>query len=89
MFRKVKLDLFLIIKKAYSMFQCLHALMSNDYPDNEGRNVSRKVKKWIRWIPQINRRFKLIFDGLRINNINALGWVIRDSNGIIKIEVDI
>ena len=33
----------------------------------------------------INGRFKLNFDGSRINNISALGWVIRDSNGIIAL----
>ena len=36
------------------------------------------------WIPPINERFKLNFDGSRIENKNALGWVIKDSNGIIK-----
>ena len=32
----------------------------------------------------INNRFKLKFDGSRVQNISALGWVIRDSNGITK-----
>ena len=42
------------------------------------------MEEWIRWIPPINNRFKLNFDGSRVQNISALGWVIRDSNGIIK-----
>ena len=33
----------------------------------------------------MNGRFKLNFDDSRINNISALGWVIRDFNGIIKV----
>ena len=37
------------------------------------------------WIPPINEIFKLNFNGLRINNISVSGWVIRDSNGIIKV----
>ena len=44
--------------------------MNDDYPTNEGRNVPRKVE---RWIPPINERFKLNFDGSKINNISALG----------------
>ena len=40
--------------------------------------------KWIHWIPPIYDRFKLNFDGLGINDTSALGWVIKDSNGIIK-----
>ena len=33
----------------------------------------------------ISNRFKLNFDGYRVQNISVLGWVIRDSSGIIKI----
>ena len=33
----------------------------------------------------INGRFKLNFDGSRMENKSTLGWVIRDSNGTIKI----
>ena len=32
----------------------------------------------------INIRFKLNFDGYRVQNISVLGWVILDSNGFIK-----
>ena len=42
------------------------------------------IEKWIHWIPPIYDRFKLNFDDSRINDTSALGWVIRDSNGIIK-----
>ena len=56
--------------------------MSDTYHSNEAHNVPRKVEKWI---PLINERFKLNFNGSRNNNISALGWVIRDSNGIIKV----
>ena len=42
------------------------------------------MEKWVHWIPSIYDRFKLNFDGLRINDTSALGWVIRNSNGIIK-----
>ena len=42
------------------------------------------MEKWIRLIPLINNRFKLHFDGSRVQNISDLGWVIKDSNGIIK-----
>lgn len=40
---------------------------------NEGPNVPLKVKKIICF----NGRFELKFNGLRNNNINALGWIIR------------
>ena len=33
----------------------------------------------------INGRFKLNFDGSRMENKSTSGWVIRDSNGTIKI----
>ena len=42
------------------------------------------LKKWIRWIPPIIDRFKLNFDGSRIQNKSVLGWVITYSDGIIK-----
>ena len=84
-FRKIKPNSFLIIEKATSSFQNLNKLMSDDYPTNEGRNVPRKVERWIRWIPPINERFKLNLDGSRINNTSASSWVIKDSNGIIKV----
>ena len=32
----------------------------------------------------VNNRFKLNFDGSIVQNISVLGWVIRDSNSIIK-----
>ena len=48
------------------------------------KDISHRVEKWIRWIPPINGRFKLKFDGSRINNISASGWVIRDTNETIK-----
>ena len=35
----------------------------------------------------INGIFKLNFDSLKIENKSASGWVIRDSNGIIKVVV--
>ena len=54
------------------------------YHLNEGYCVARKVEKWIRWISPINGIFKLNFDGSRIQNDSSLGWVIRDSDGIIK-----
>ena len=41
------------------------------------------VKRWIHWISLINRRFKLNFDGSRIENKSALGWFIKYSNGTI------
>ena len=56
------------------------------YLSNEGHIISHKVEKWIRWIPLINGRFKFNFDDSRINNISASSWIIRDSNGIIKLE---
>ena len=84
-FRKFKPNPFLYIEKATSMFQNLHEIIIDTYLSNESYIVPRKVEKWIRWIPPINERFKLKFDGLRINNISFSGWVIRDSSGIIKI----
>ena len=54
------------------------------YHLNEGRNVTQQVEKWIRWIPPINGKLKSNFDGSTVQNNNALGRVIRDSNDIIK-----
>ena len=84
-FRKIKPNQFFIIEKAILTFQNLHKLMSNLFPSNKGHDIPRRVEKWIIWIPQINGIFKLNFDGSRINNISASGWVIRDSNGIINV----
>ena len=42
------------------------------------------VEKWIRWIPPINGRFKLNFDGSRDQNISASRLAFRYSNGTIK-----
>ena len=61
--RKIKLNSFLIIEKAILTFQNPHKLMSDAYPSNKGRNVPRRVKKWIKWILPINGIFKLNFDG--------------------------
>ena len=41
----------------------------------------------IHWIYPINERFKLNFDGLRIENKNTLEWVIKNSNGTTKMVV--
>ena len=57
--------------------------MSDSYLNNEGCNIPRRVEKWIRWVPPINGRFKLNFDGSKINNISDSRWVIRDTNGTI------
>ena len=82
---KIKPNPFLIIDRATLTFQNLHELISNAYPSNEGCNVPRRVENWIRWIPPINGRFKLNFDGSKINNISALGWVIKNSYRIIMV----
>ena len=60
--------------------------------------VAHKVEKWIRRIPLINGRFKLNFDGSKINNISASVWVIKDSlrdgflatiyNGFTNLEIE-
>ena len=70
-FRKIKLNSFLIIEKATSTFQNLHEFISDSYLNNEGCNVPCKVEKWIRWILPINRRFKLNLDGSTIKNISV------------------
>ena len=51
---------------------------------NEGCFVPQVVEKWICWIPLISGNFKLNLDGSRVENRSTLGWVIRNSNGIIK-----
>ena len=56
----------------------------DSYLLNEGCCVIRRVEKWVGWIPPINDRFKLNFDGSKVRNNSAIGWVIRDSNGILK-----
>ena len=55
-FRKIKPNQFLIIEKATSTFQNLDKLMSDAYPNNEGRNVPRKIERWIQWIPPISEK---------------------------------
>ena len=74
----------LVIEKSTLIFQKLQEYIFDPDLQNEGHNVSRMMEKWICWIPPINNRLKLNFDGSRVQNISALGWVIRDSNGIIK-----
>ena len=75
---------FLVIEKATLITQNLQEYNFDPNLHNEGRNVSRTVEKWISLIPPINNRFKLNFDGSRVQNISGLRWVIRNSNGIIK-----
>ena len=58
--------------------------MNDSYLTNEGRNVPRRVEKWIRWIPLIKGTFKLNFDGSRMKDTSGSRWVIRDSNEVIK-----
>ena len=57
--------------------------MIDSYLQNERRNIPWMVKRWIHWISLINGRFKLNFDGSRIENKSALGWFIKYSNGTI------
>ena len=40
--------------------------MIDTYIQIEEHNVLQIVEQWIRWVPSINERFKLNFDGLRI-----------------------
>ena len=42
--------------------------MINFYLPNEWHNVTQMIEKLIHWISQINEKFKLNFDGLRIEN---------------------
>ena len=65
-FRKIKLNSFLIVEKVTSTFQNLHEFISDTYLNNERCNVPCKVEKWIRWIPHINGIFKLNFNFLKI-----------------------
>ena len=58
--------------------------MIDSYLQTKGCNFPQMVKKWISWIPPINGRFKLNFDGSTIENKNTSRWVIKDSNGTIK-----
>ena len=83
-FRERKPNPFLIIEKATLTFQNLIEFMNGSCFDSEGCNIPRRVEKWIKWIPPINGRFKLKFDGSQINNISDSGWVIRDTNETIK-----
>ena len=65
-FRKIQPNTFLIIKKATLNFQNLQNYMIDTYIQIEEHNVLQIVEQWIRWVPSINERFKLNFDGLRI-----------------------
>ena len=58
--------------------------MIDSYLQIKRRKVHWLVKKWICWIPPINGRFKLNFDGSRVENKNVSGWVIGDFNGTIE-----
>ena len=58
--------------------------MIDSYLQTKGLKVPRIVEKWIRWIPLINGRFKLNLDDSRIKNKSTSRWIIRDSNGTIK-----
>ena len=84
-FRKSKPNPFLIIKKSTLTFQNLNEFMNESCFDSDGCNIPRRVEKWKRCIPPINERFKLNFDGSRINGISSSRWVIRDTNETIKI----
>ena len=75
---------FLVIEKVTLIFQNLQKYLFDPYLHNEGWNVFHLVEEWICWIPPINNRLKLNFDDSRVESKRALGWVIRDSNGIIK-----
>ena len=88
MFRKIKPNPFLIIEKATLIFQSLHGILTESYLHNEGHIVPSMIEKWIRWTPRINGRFKLNFDGSRVQNRSALGWVIIDSNGTFKMAAN-
>ena len=46
--------------------------MIDSYLQTKRRNVFRMVEKWICWIPSINRRLKLNFNGSRIENKSVL-----------------
>ena len=80
-FRKSKSNLFLIIEKVTLTFKNLNGFMNEYCFNSEGCNIPRIVEKLIH---PINEILKLNFDGSKINNISASGWVIRDTNGTIK-----
>ena len=84
LFRKSQPNPFLVIEKSILIFQNIHDYLHVPYPLREGCNVNRRVEKWIRWILLIIGRFKLNFDGLRMQNKSALRWVSRDFNDIIN-----
>ena len=84
MFKKIQPNPFLIIEKVTSNFQTLQEYAIDSQLQNEGCFVPQVVAKWIRWIPPINGNFKLNLDGSRVENRSASGWVIRNSNCIIK-----
>ena len=83
-FKNIQLNPFLVIEKDIVIFQNLQYHSIDPHHLSEGYKSSQIVKKLIRWIPPIYDRFKLNFDDPRIKDTNALGWVIRDSNSIIK-----
>ena len=74
--RKFKPNHFLIIEKTTTTFQNQHEILCDSYLNNEGCNISHRVEKYIRWIPLINEKFKLNFDGSRIHNITASRWLL-------------
>ena len=84
-FKKIQPNIFLVIEKATYNFQSLQEYVIDLQLQNEGRFVPWVVKKLIHWIPPISGNFKLNFNGSKEENRSAWGWVIRDSNGIIKI----
>ena len=83
MFKKIKPNPFFIIEKATLIFQNLHGILTKSYLHNEGHIVPSMVEKLIRWTPPINGRFKLNFDGSRVQNRSAL-----DSNGTFKMAAN-
>ena len=76
-FKKIQPNPFLVIEKATYIFQNLQDYLMDSYHLNKGNCVTRRVGKWIQWIPPINGRFKLKFDGSRVQNNSVVGWVIR------------
>ena len=58
------------------IFQNLQDYLFDLYFWNEGRNVLQWVEKWIRWIPLINDRIKLNFDGYKVDIKNASWWLL-------------
>ena len=84
LFRKIQPNPFLVIEKATLIYKNLQDYLIDPYQLHGRHSITRRIEKWIRWIPHINGRFKLNFNGSKIHNTSVLGWVIRDSNGIIK-----